>query len=124
MTMYTKLPFSVYSGNVNENLTTLYDMVTEMAHELKTVSKSLEETKGKLNETEKELKDVTEELADVTEELRETKRQLNATEKKLNTGEDTYSLREGNVFSRLSTVGSQCHPRHIQTYSHGISPPP
>ena len=84
--MYTKLPVSVYSGNVNENLTTLYDMVTEMAQELRTVSKSLEETKGKLNETEKELKDVTEELADVTEELRETKRQLNATEKKVNTG--------------------------------------
>ena len=65
-----------YSGNVNENLTTLYDMVTEMAQELKTVSRSLED---KLNETEKELKDV-------TEELWETKRKLNATEKKLNTG--------------------------------------
>ena len=68
-----------YSGNVNENLTTLYDMVKEMAQELRSVSRCLEETKGKLNETEKELKDV-------TEELRETKRQLNATEKKVNTG--------------------------------------
>ena len=65
-----------YSGNVNENLTTLYDMVTEMGQELKTVSRSLED---KLNETEKELKDV-------TEGLWETKRKLNATEKKLNTG--------------------------------------
>ena len=62
------------------NLTSLYDFLTEMSQQLKTVTKSLEETKDKLNTTEKN-------LSEVTKELEQTKKQLNATEEKLNTGE-------------------------------------
>ena len=100
MKIYMKVFVFAFSGDTNENLTTLYDMVTEMSHKLETVSRDLEETKVKLNETEKE-------LTDVTYELRKNKRQLNATVKKVNTGEtEEYCifttrirfLRESNVF--------------------------
>ena len=43
-------------GEASVNLTTLYDIVTEMSQQLKTVTKELEETKKKLNETERKLK--------------------------------------------------------------------
>ena len=93
-------------------------MVTEMAQELKTVSRSLEETKGKLNETEKELKDV-------TEELRETKRQLNATGKKVNTGEDSQVV-YGKVMFSVVPVCPQWGPHVITALlklAH-LGPPP
>ena len=50
-------------GDVNTNLTTLYDMLMKMSHQLETVTgnlervtKELEEMKKKLNQTEEKLK--------------------------------------------------------------------
>ena len=104
--IHTQLNVYAKLEQTNQNLTSLYDMVTRMYSRQTSLEAEVQETKEELNVTKQELRET-------KEKLEEAERKINTTVEKLKIGNKTHKLSHFHV--GYSMFAFRCHPIFNET---------